>query len=249
MIGRIGQAGELAAGVERGESVYSRNVNEAPRFVRADDPVGIAGVLLADAVAAVDAARGAARLAIPGGSALAALGVAQERLAAIWPRVRLTWVDERCVPFAHAESNRGSAYRAGWLGAGRAPAHELPLFLDSERGEDAVVRVEAGLAGIFDGTLDVLLLGLGEDGHVASLFPGGSAPPGARVAFVASSAKPPPRRITLTRPMLATARCAILLAVGEAKRPAVERMLAGDPTLPASGLPGLTVVTDLVLGG
>ncbi len=45
--------------------------------------------------------------------------------------------------------------------------------------------------------------------------------------------------------MLDTARCAILVAAGEAKRAAVERLLAGDPTLPAQGLPGLTLVTDL----
>ena len=54
-----------------------------------------------------------------------------------------------------------------------------------------------------------------------------------------------PQRITLTRSMLDTARSAILVAAGEAKRAAVERLLAGDPALPAQGLPGLTVVTDL----
>lgn len=221
---------------------------EAPRLVCADDPVEAAGALLADAVRAVDRARGATRLAIPGGSALAALGAAQRRLADAWSRVILTWVDERCVPPAHEDSNRGAAYRAGFLGAQRAPARQLPLFLDGERGKDAVSRVESGLTEIFDGAVDVLLLGMGEDGHVASLFPGWSAPPGARVAFVASSPKPPSQRVTLTRPMLVTARCAILVAMGEVKRVALDRLLAGDPTLPAQGIPGLTVVTDLDLG-
>jgi len=223
-------------------------VAEAPRLVCADDPVEAAGALLADAVRAVDRARGATRLAIPGGSALAALGAAQRRLADAWSRVILTWVDERCVPPAHEDSNRGAAYRAGFLGAQRAPARQLPLFLDGERGKDAVSRVESGLTEIFDGAVDVLLLGMGEDGHVASLFPGWSAPPGARVAFVASSPKPPSQRVTLTRPMLVTARCAILVAMGEVKRVALDRLLAGDPTLPAQGIPGLTVVTDLDLG-
>jgi len=229
------------------------DVGDAPNVLRAADPVAAvaaAGSRLADAVLAADRARGAARLAIPGGSALAALGAARPRLREIWPRLRLTWVDERRVPLAHAASNRGAAYRAGWaggLGAGRTPGQELPLFLDGERGEDAVARVEAGLAEIFDGALDVSLLGMGEEGHVASLFPGWSAPPGARVALVASSPKPPPERITLTRSMLDTACCSILLAVGEAKRPALTRLLAGDPTVPAHGLPGLTVVTDLDL--
>ena len=220
---------------------------EAPRLVCAGDPIEATGALLADAVEAVDRVRGATRLAIPGGSALAALGAARRRLGDAWTRVLLTWVDERCVPLAHEDSNRGTAYRAGFLGAQRAPARELPLFLDGERGEEAVARVESGLTEIFDGAVDVLLLGMGEDGHVASLFPGWSAPPGARVAFVASSPKPPSQRVTLTRPMLVTARCAILVAAGEAKRVALDRLLAGDPTLPAQGIPGLTVVTDLDL--
>jgi 6-phosphogluconolactonase len=218
---------------------------EAPRLVRAGDPVESAGALLADGVLAVDRERGATRLAIPGGSALPALAAAQRRLGDAWRRVLLTWVDERCVPLAHRESNRGAAYRAGLLGADRAPRRELPLYLDGERGDEAVARVELALTEIFDDALDVLLLGMGEEGHVASLFPGWSPPPGARVAFVASSPKPPPQRVTLTRRALLTARCAILVATGEAKRAALRRLLGGDPLLPAQGIPGLTVVTDL----
>ena len=60
--------------------------------------------------------------------------------------------------------------------------------------------------------------------------------------------KPPPERITLTRPVLATARHTVLLATGLCKRSALERLRAGDPSLPAHGLPGLTVVTELDLG-
>ena len=91
-------------------------VVEAPRLVCADDPIDEAGALLADAVEVVDRSRGATRLAIPGGSALAALGAARRRLGDAWSRVLLTWVDERCVALAHEESNRGAAYRAGFLG-------------------------------------------------------------------------------------------------------------------------------------
>jgi len=218
---------------------------EAARLVCSDDPIGAAGALLADAVVEVDRSRGATRLAIPGGSALPALGAARRRLGGAWSRVLLTWVDERCVPLAHEESNRGAAYRAGFLAAQQPPARELPLFLDGERGEEAAARVESGLGEIFDGAVDVLLLGMGEDGHVASLFPGRSERPGARVVFVTASPKPPPQRVTLTRSMLGTARRTILVAMGEAKRAALERLLAGDQTLPAHGLPGLSVVTDL----
>ena len=186
------------------------------------------------------------RLAIPGGSAVAALGPTRTKLGQAWAQVRLTWVDERCVPLADAESNRGSAYRAGALDADTPPALELPLFRDGETGAQAVARVESALDRGFDGALDVLLLGMGEDGHVASLFPG-HRQGGARVAHITASPKPPPERITLTRSFLQTAGETVLLAAGESKRAALSRLLRGDP-LPAHGLAGLTVVTDLAVG-
>lgn len=220
---------------------------ERLRVVRSDDPAGAASELLARALSRVPDPR----LAIPGGSAVAALGPARRKLGSAWARVRLTWVDERCVPFADAESNRGSAYRAGALDEDAPPALELPLFRDGETGAGAVARVEAALERDFDGAVDVLLLGMGEDGHVASLFPAlaasGRAQGGACVAHVRESPKPPPERITLTRAFLATAGATVLLASGEAKRAALSRLLGGDASLPAHGLPGLAVVTDLAL--
>ena len=214
---------------------------EAIRLVHRGDPAGAAAELLAQALAR---APDGPRLAIPGGSALAALGPARAALGPAWEEVRLTWADERCVPVDHAESNRGAAYRTGALAAAAPPALELPLFRDGETGAEAVARVEAALDRDFDGALDVLLLGMGEDGHVASLFPG-RPPERARVAHVTASPKPPPERITLTRALLGTARETVLLVSGESKRAALARLLAGDASLPAHGLAGLVVVTDL----
>jgi 6-phosphogluconolactonase len=222
-------------------------VAEKPRVMRTDDPVDAAAELVAAAVAGVAARGGAPRLAIPGGSALAAVGSARAALGGVWSRVRLTWVDERCVDTSDAESNRGSAYRSGALRTDCAPARELPLYLDGEEPAGAVARVEAGLDDWFDGGLDVLLLGLGEDGHVASLFPGQLPPAGARVAHVTASPKPPPDRITLALPLLSTARETILLATGESKRAALTRVASGDAALPAAQLLGLTLVTELDL--
>jgi len=192
------------------------------------------------------AARGQARLAVAGGSAAAALGSVRRALAGDWKRVRLTWVDERAVPFDSPDSNRGSAYRAGALASQDPPAVELPLFLDGESPEHAVARAERGLREQFASALDVLLLGMGEDGHVASLFPGHAAlvAPGL-VTSLADSPKPPPHRITLTLSALQAAPVAVLLVSGEAKRQALARLQAGDPTLPAALLTNLTVVTDL----
>lgn len=212
-----------------------------------------AGQALVSALRAVLQERETVRLAIPGGSALAVATAARAALGRDWSRIALTWVDERCVPGAAEDSNRGAARRAGLLEPGEdpraapAPARVLPLFEDGETPAEAVARVESRLAAELGGQLDVLLLGMGEDGHVASLFPGRPVPAEVRVVHVADSPKPPADRITLTRPMLETARHAVLLATGEAKREALERLLAGDPTLPAQGLPGLIVVTDLEL--
>jgi 6-phosphogluconolactonase len=219
-------------------------VVEAVRVVRSDHPAFAASELLVEAISRVP---DAPRLAIPGGSAVAALGPAREKLGRAWAHVRLTWVDERCVRLADAASNRGSAYRAGALDADAPPALELPLFCDGETGAQAVARVESALDRGFGGALDVLLLGMGEDGHVASLFPG-RQPDGVRVAHVTASPKPPPERITLIRSFLGTAGETVLLAAGESKRAALLRLLRGDAALPAHGLAGLAVVTDLAVG-
>ena len=205
---------------------------ERARLVCASDAIARAGALLAESVRSVDSERGRARLAIPGGSALAALAPARGQLGAVWRRILLTWVDERCVSFGDARSNRGAAYRSAALDSRDPPAELLPLFEDRERVSDAIERVEAALAARFAGEIDVALLGMGADGHVGSLFPGVLERTNARVAFVRSSPQAPAARITLTRRMLATAKSVVLLALGEAKRGAIERLRDGDAALP-----------------
>jgi len=214
-------------------------------------PVELACERLCEALRRRLAGQEIVRLAIPGGSALAVVAESRAALAAEWSRVALTWVDERCVPLDHPASNRGAAARLGVLdrdphAAQRpAPRRVLPLFEDGETPEAAVARAADRLSIDFGGALDVLLLGMGEDGHVASLFPSMPPPSGGLVAHVADSPKPPPHRITLTRTALETATRTVLLASGESKRGALERLLAGDSHLPAHGLTEMTIVTDL----
>lgn len=227
-----------------------------PQVIVAEDPIAAAAEQLAYAIDQVLEERARVRLAIAGGSSLAVLASARERLAAVWSRVLLTWVDERCLPVEDAQSNRGAVIRMGLLdpfdskgksrdSSKKGPYSVLPLFEDGEAPAEAVARVESALEADFEGELDVLLLGMGEDGHIASLFPSRVLPQHVLVAHVSDSPKPPADRITLTRSLLATARRAVLLAMGEAKRNALERLLAGDARLPACGLPGLIIVTDL----
>jgi len=202
-----------------------------------------ATALLFEALRGVLDARGRVRLAIPGGSAMGVFVEVAASLALELDRVCLTWVDERCVPRDDPESNRGALHRA----MKRQLASELPLHLDEETPHQALARVRGGLTTMFDDQLDVNLLGMGGDGHIASLFVGRAWPVGERVIHVADSPKPPAERITLTPTMLGTAARSILLATGMGKRGALERLVALDETLTATSLARLVVVTDQAL--
>lgn len=210
----------------------------------ADVPVG---ALIAGALEEAIALRGFGRLAISGGSAASAVCKVRETMGELWSLVRLTWIDERCVPTDDPMSNRGEAYRAGYLSADQAAQIELPLWLDDDDDERAVARVQKSLDTSFDNGLDVTLLGMGPDGHIASLFAGHALlnhPPERSVATLWDSPKPPPHRITLTLAFLQRCPRHILLALGSEKQPAIEATLASDPAFPASKLANLTIVTD-----
>jgi 6-phosphogluconolactonase len=164
--------------------------------------------------------------------------------AAVRRRLLLTWVDERCVDAADPGSNHGAARRVGLVPEDCAAV--LPLWADGARVEEMCAAVTERFASVFAGGLDVALLGIGEDGHVASLFPGHAAlAAGGVVAHVADSPKPPPLRMTLTLPVLRAAGLTVLLATGEGKRAALTRVLRRDPELPTSRLGRMIVVTDL----
>ena len=205
-------------------------------------PRAAAGI--ARALIAADLRAGHARLAIPGGSAVQVMATLLPLLPEpVRRRLRLTWVDERCVPIADPASNQGEARRAGLLPEG---AHTLPLWWDDASPAEAITRASAGLAADFAGGLDVALLGLGEDGHIASLFPGHPALASAEpVLHVVDSPKPPPGRMTLGLSVLAQAGLCVVLATGAGKRDALVRLQRADKSLPAAALARLVVFTDL----
>ena len=210
---------------------------------------------LADGAAAVVAAalreaverRGEARVVLAGGSTPRAL---YARLAAggggevPWARVVVLFGDERCVPPAHAASNYRMAQETllGRVPVAPARVHRVHGELAPEAAADAYERtLRELLAPAGDAPLlDVVLLGVGADGHTASLFPGDAAvDERARWALpvVAPDYVGEPReRVTLTRPLLESARLLLFLVAGAEKRDAVARALGADATVPAGRL-------------
>jgi 6-phosphogluconolactonase len=201
------------------------------------------------------AARSIAHLAVSGGTTP---GRTYELLAASvedWDPVELWFVDERGVGPGEPESNYGMVRETllsrAPLAAGRV--HRMEGELGPERAaSDYSALLRAGVEPLEDGlpVLDVVVLGIGPDGHVASLFPDSpalEADVGQICLAIEDSPKPPPQRVTLSLPVLRAARCCLLLATGSDKAHAVARAL-GEPSahVPASLLERerLIVLTD-----
>jgi 6-phosphogluconolactonase len=179
------------------------------------------------------AARGRASLALSGGRSPRGL---YQRLASPprvsqidWSRVRVFFADERAVPPTDPESNFRMA-RETLID----PAHIPPRNVHRMKGEypDLEVAVEEYEAHLSE-ALDLVILGLGPDGHIASLFPGSPllGERRRRVAAVLEAPKPPPHRLTLTPLALEEARSVLVLGIGPDKAEAVARALSneGDP--------------------
>ncbi len=158
-----------------------------------------------------------------------------------WSQVHLFWGDERWVHYTDPDSNYGAAYQAlirhvpvpahhvhpiPVLGSPAGAAHAYALQLQAFHGA-AHLDPERPL-------FDIVLLGVGTDGHTASLFPGSPAlQETRRWACEARPAHQLPR-ITLTLPALASTHALVFLAAGVAKQPALQGIRAGDQTLPAA---------------
>lgn len=203
------------------------------------------------------ASTGSASVVLTGGrngnGVLAALAAAPARDAVDWTRLDLWWGDERFLPEGDPERNITQARQALLdsvpLDSKRVhvmPASDGPYGTDVEAAADAYAEELARAAGPENHgavpAFDVLMLGVGPDTHVASLFP---EHPGVRetertVVGVHGSPKPPPTRISLTLPAIRSAREVWLLAAGEDKANAVAMALsgAGEVQAPAAGAHG-----------
>jgi 6-phosphogluconolactonase len=151
-----------------------------------------------------------------------------------WSKVEVWWGDERCVPADDDRSNFGMAKEAllDRLQRGPGAVHRIKGELDPEQ---AAAEYERELRGI---TFDLVLNGLGPDGHTASLFPDAPTLEIRDRLVVRAEAKHEPfvERITLTVPALANCREMIYLAVGKEKAAAARRAFAdtASPSTPAS---------------
>jgi 6-phosphogluconolactonase len=214
----------------------------APEIRRpADFAAEAAAFILAEMRHAI-AAHGFCRLALSGGNTPRAVHAELVRQAPgfAWNHVQITFGDERCVPPDHPESNYAMALET-LLAPAAIPDGCVFRIRGEADPETAATEYEARLAAVAARLgepryiHDVLLLGLGEDGHTASLFPGSSAlEEEARNVIPATGPKPPPQRITMTLPLLNAARHVVFLVQGAAKLPLVEAIVAGGSAFPAA---------------
>ncbi len=148
-----------------------------------------------------------------------------------WDRVHFFWSDERYVPPGHPDSNYRMAREALLDHIDVPPANIHRPETDLDDPDEAARRYERELQELLgdDPRLDWVLLGLGEDGHVASLFPGSPllSETERLVAVVHDSPKPPPTRLTMTLPIINDASEVHFLVTGEAKAEAVRATLEG----------------------
>ena len=167
-------------------------------------------------------------IALSGGSTPQPLHARMATLDLDWEQVEFFFADERCVPPDHEDSN----YRL----ARESLLSKVSARVNRMRGEDCdaeayeqIVRERLGDVPV----LDLALLGMGADGHTASLFPGDAALE-ERTRLVLRVVRPDHPRLTLTLPVLSAARLALFLVAGEDKREAVRRLSEGDESIPAT---------------
>jgi 6-phosphogluconolactonase len=183
------------------------------------------------------ATRGRFTVALPGGSVATSFFPRLARASVDWSRTDFFWGDERAVLPTDRDSNFAVA-RSLWLDPAGVPEERVHRMVgeahDLAREAAEYALTLERVAGS-PPRLDLVLLGVGPDGHVCSLFPGHAllAERARWVAVVEDSPKPPPRRLTLTMPVLVAADVVIVVALGHGKAEIIRAALEDE----ASALP------------
>ncbi|HZX01668.1 6-phosphogluconolactonase [Kribbella sp.] len=206
----------------------------------ADDLAFSAASRLITAIVDAQSTGGVAQVVLTGGRVAAkvyqAVAESPARVEVDWRRVEFWWGDERFLPSGDPERNETQARDAFLSALDVDPARVHPMPADTGQGAEAAASAYAAeLETAGSPTFDVLLLGVGPDGHVASLFPGYPQLGVTDVAAVAvhDSPKPPPIRVSLTLPQLNNAREVWFVVSGEDKAEAVAKALA-EADIPAA---------------
>jgi len=160
-----------------------------------------------------------------------------------WGRVTVLFGDERCVPPDHPDSNYRMVKESLLDRVAPATVYRMPAELGPDEGADAYAEVVANVA-----PLDLVLLGVGEDGHVASLFPGHPLLRASGLtAGIRDSPKPPPERVTLTLEAIRDAGRVLIIATGAGKADAVALARRGET--PSGMIAGARWLIDRAAAG
>ncbi len=195
--------------------------------------------------------RGEFHIVLAGGTTPRRIYESMRSADADWASWHIYFGDERCLPADHAERNSRMAALA-WLdhvAIPRGQIHPIPAENGSEVAAADYAQVLQGIE-----QFDLVLLGLGEDGHTASLFPGrdpGNTPDAPAVLAVHDAPKPPPERVSLSANRLGAARRVMFLVTGESKLQAVTDWRNGA-SIPAAAITpagGADVYLEAVLLG
>ena len=211
--------------------------------LRIVDTAELAGEAAAALIA--EAAGAGGHIALSGGSGPRPAYERAGILRPDWGRVELWWVDDRCVPPADGRSNYRTIRESLLDGLSRPPAevHRVRGELDPE---EAAAEYDAALDGV---VLDLAVMGIGPDGHTASLFPNAPTLEETQRRAVAAEAGMEPfvPRVTMTRPVLGAARTMVYLVTGDEKAGAVERAFSAEPSpaTPASLVRGVETIAIL----
>ena len=216
-------------------------------YGNADELATATGERLLSTLVAVQAAGRVPRIVLTGGGSgiglLAAITALPARDEVDWARVEFFWGDERFVPADDPERNDLQAREALLDSVSVDPALVHPMAAsDGEFGADVDAAAAAYAAIVGDQpSFDVVMLGIGPEGHVASIFPDSPAVHDDRVVVaVCDCPKPPPTRISMTLPTIRGATEVWIVTAGEGKAQAVATALggAGEVSLPAAGAVG-----------
>jgi len=188
-------------------------------------------------------ADGARTLVLAGGNTPRRCYELLSNLDVEWGRVTVLFGDERCVRPDHPDSNYRMAREALLDRVAPATVHRMPAELGPDEAAGLYSHVVASLA-----PLDIVVLGIGEDGHTASLFPGHpDLHAKGWVIGIRDSPKPPPQRVTLTLSTLRGARRVLILATGAGKASAVAKAKRGE--VPSGMIAGARWLIDREAAG